>query len=157
MTTRTTATTTITDYSRPPPSPTKEQYNKYGILYSYSCIEEALESALPGDRIYLMPGEYHDLQPLKLQMNLEIIGFTKDAASNSNTKSNINIGAKTANEVILFPCDDEPIFCISHGCVRISNVTFRTFGLGVSQRNNVHETSPEEEEVEDEEEYCIIS
>ena len=98
-------------HSKPPPRPTKEQYEKLGIVYSYSSIEDALDLAEPGDTIYLMPGNYHDLQTIVIKNSLEIIGL-----------------GKTSEEVILFPahCEDASIFRIVSGCARITNVTLKT-------------------------------
>jgi len=97
------------DHSKPPPPPTREQNEKYGIICSYSCLDEALEASDPGDRVYLMPGKYKDLTPMVISKSLEIIGL-----------------GDTSKDVYLSSTDDEPIFRITNGCVRILNLNFQT-------------------------------
>lgn len=68
----------------PPPPPTREEYEKYGIMKSHSSIKEAIESASHGDRIYLNTGTYNDsedmfseesMKDIRVEKELEFIGL----------------------------------------------------------------------------------
>lgn len=38
-----------------PPPPSREHHEKYGIMYSHGCLEDAIDFAKSGDRIYVEP------------------------------------------------------------------------------------------------------
>ena len=69
--------------SGPTPAPTKEQYEKYGILHSYCSLNNAINASNNGDRIYLSPGihkwehtlDYRRKPKKPLTNDIDIIGL----------------------------------------------------------------------------------
>lgn len=57
-----------------PPAPTKEQYEKLGILYTYADFDEALAACGPGDRLYLYRGK-HDVNSWTCKHSQEIVAL----------------------------------------------------------------------------------
>eukprot|EP00978_Attheya_sp_CCMP212_P040135 scaffold215917_cov58-Attheya_sp.AAC.1 len=94
---------------KPPPPPTKEEYEELGIMYSYGTLREALEASKPGDRIFLRPGthcySYRNNFDIYLDKSQEIIGLGDPG------------------EVII-RSPQTPIISVTTGCVRLSNITF---------------------------------
>eukprot|EP00978_Attheya_sp_CCMP212_P041014 scaffold230077_cov36-Attheya_sp.AAC.1 len=99
------------DTSEPPPSPTKEEYEELGIMYSYGTLREALEASKPGDRIFLGPGTHcYSNDENEFDMYLD--------------KSQEIIGLGNPGEVII-RSPQTPIVSVTTGCVRLSNITFK--------------------------------
>ncbi|KAL9179334.1 hypothetical protein ACHAXT_008624 [Thalassiosira profunda] len=102
--------------SYPPPPPTTEQYEKYGIVNTHGSIKTALEAANDGDRIYFAEGIHRNDEEwfqgdmgVRVDKSIEFIGL-----------------GDTSRVVVEVEGGEDQYFLVENGYVGFFNITFRS-------------------------------
>ena len=104
----------VSQDERLPPPPSKERYEKYGIINSHDSITTAIAAASPGDRIYLAPGSHDDSgdsgnYKIVISKPLDIIGL-----SSASKRATVEIDY-----------DEHECFSVLVGPVSFNSIMFR--------------------------------